>query len=74
MYLQPYKYIIFSCKGIREVFEFSVQILEVICSFVFSVTGASRVKIGNHDRCWKAGSERFLVTVTRSAYVHNQFG
>jgi len=38
-------------------FGICMQILEVIGSFVFSVTGASRVRIGNRDRCWKAGSE-----------------
>ena len=55
-------------------FEFRVQILEDISEFVFSVTGAPGVKIGNHDRRWKAGLERFLMTVTRSACVHIQFG
>lgn len=51
-----------------------MQILEDIGSFVFSVTGESRVGIGNHDMRWKANSEIFLVTLTRSAYVHNQSG
>lgn len=49
-----------------------MQILEVRGCFVFSVIGASGVRIGNCDRFWKAGSERFLLTVIRSDYVHIQ--
>jgi len=51
-----------------------MQILEDIVCFVFSVTGASGVKIRNRDGSWKAGSERFLMTMTKSAYVHIKFG
>lgn len=56
------------------ILEFCVQILEGIGNFVFSVTGASGVGIGNRDRRWKANLERFLVTMTRSACVHNKSG
>jgi len=59
-------------KGIREVLELSVEILEVTRNFVFSVIGASRVEIGNYHRRWKANLERFLVKVTRSACMQNQ--
>ena len=54
------------------VFDFCLQILEVIGNFVFSVTRASEVGIGNRDRRWKTGSERLLLAMIRSAYVHIQ--
>lgn len=57
-----------------EWFWICMQVLEVIVIFVFSVIGPSRVGIGNRDRCWKDGSERYPLTVTRSAHVHIQFG
>lgn len=38
------------------VLEFCMQILEDIGSFVFNVTGALGVRIGNRDRCLKANS------------------
>lgn len=55
-------------------FGFCMQVLEVIVIFVFSVTGASRVGIGNLDSHWKAGSKRYPLAETRSACVHIQFG
>jgi len=51
-----------------------VQVLKDIGCFVFSVIGASGVRIGNRDTRWKASSERFLMIVTKSAYVHIYFG
>jgi len=56
------------------VLKFCVQILEVRGCFVFSVTGASGVRIWNRDRHWKACSEIFFMTVTKSACRHIQFG
>lgn len=61
-------------EGHYSGFEFCMQILEDIGCFVFSVTGASGLRIGNCDRRWKAISKIFLVIVTRSAYVQNQSG
>lgn len=54
------------------VLEVFMQILEIIGCFVFNVTGISEVRIGNRDRHWKAISERFLLTETRSACVKIQ--
>jgi hypothetical protein len=51
---------------------FCWQILEVIGNHVFGVIGASEVRIGIRKRRWKAGSEGYLMTVTRGAWVHIQ--
>ena len=53
-------------------FDFCLQILEVIGSFVFSVIGAFVVGIGSRDRCWKDGSEGYLMIVIISTCTHIQ--
>lgn len=72
MYLQAFKRNFSFIDQEESGFDIYLQILEVISSFVFSVTGTSRVRIGNHDRHWKAGSEDYLLIVIKSACVHIQ--
>ena len=49
---------------------FFLQILEVLCNFIFIVIGASEFRIGIHKRRWKANLEDYLMTMSRSASVH----
>lgn len=67
MYLQGYTRWIFFIYQKESGFDFCLQILEVIGSFVFNVRGAPGVGIGNGDMGWKVGSESYLLKVIRSA-------
>jgi len=53
-------------------FDICLHILEVIGNFVFSVTGASGVGIGNCDRHSKVGSKGYLLTVIISTCMHTR--
>lgn len=69
MYLQGYKILFCTLKWTLVVLGFCMHVLEVIVDFVFSVTGASGVGIGNCDG-WKVGSESCPLTMTRISCVH----
>lgn len=70
MYFQSFRKQFFSLKYIRVVLSFMFRFWRDRGYFVFSITRASVVRIGNRDRHWKAGSDRFLMKMTRSASVH----
>jgi len=55
MHLEGYKTSFSHRRREDSGFEFYAQVLEDIGYFVFSVTGASRFRIGNHERRWKVG-------------------
>lgn len=74
MYLEPIKYTNWFMKKALLVLSSRVKILEDIGIFVFSVTRASRVRIGDHERCCKANSESFPVIMNKSDYVKNNCG